>query len=69
VVLLNAGAALVVAGVADGFGEGVEAARAAIDAGKPRELLRRLREERQAVDAARATAAGSDETAAAGAPA
>jgi anthranilate phosphoribosyltransferase len=49
VVLLNAGAALVVAGTADGFGDGVARAAAAIDAGHPRELLARLRAEKAAV--------------------
>jgi anthranilate phosphoribosyltransferase len=49
VVLLNAGAALVVAGTADGFGDGVAMAAAAIDAGRPRELLARLRAEKAAL--------------------
>jgi anthranilate phosphoribosyltransferase len=49
VVVLNAGAALVVSGTVAGFGEGVEAARAAIDAGKPAALLARLRAERAAL--------------------
>ena len=66
VVLLNAGAALVVAGAVDGFDEGVAAARAAIDAGKPHALLRRLRDERRAAEAA-ASAATNATTA--GAPA
>lgn len=57
VVLLNAGAALVVAGVADGFADGVALARAAIEAGKPRELLEALRAERLASEAAAAAAA------------
>jgi anthranilate phosphoribosyltransferase len=48
VVVLNAGAALVAAGVANGLGEGVEAARAAIDAGQPAQLLDRLRAEKAA---------------------
>jgi anthranilate phosphoribosyltransferase len=52
VVILNAGAALVVAGAVEGFDEGVSAARAAIDAGKPRALLALLREERRVADAA-----------------
>jgi len=69
VVLLNAGAALVVAGVADGFGEGVEATREAIDGGKPRELLERLRAERRVADADAARAAEAAGTANAGAPA
>jgi anthranilate phosphoribosyltransferase len=54
VVVLNAGAALVVAGTVDGFDEGIAAARDAIDTGKPVELLARLREERSAADAAAA---------------
>ena len=48
VVLLNAGAALDVAGVANGLAEGIEAARKAIDGGLPRDLLARLRAERRA---------------------
>ncbi|HEX3265447.1 MAG TPA: anthranilate phosphoribosyltransferase [Candidatus Limnocylindrales bacterium] len=56
VVILNAGAALVVAGAVEGFDEGVSAARAAIDAGKPRALLALLREERRVADAAAAEA-------------
>jgi len=50
VVLLNAGAALVAAGVAPDFREGIEAAGAALDAGKPAELLARLREEKAIAD-------------------
>jgi anthranilate phosphoribosyltransferase len=50
VVLLNAGAALVAAGVARDIGEGIDAARAAIDAGKPAELLARLRAEKSDAD-------------------
>lgn len=49
VVLLNAGAALVVAGVAAGFDEGIATAAAAIDNGLPRDLLEALRAERAAV--------------------
>ncbi len=52
VVLLNAGAALDVAGVADGLAEGIAAARNAIDAGLPRDLLARLRAERKTAEAA-----------------
>jgi anthranilate phosphoribosyltransferase len=63
VVLLNAGAALVVAGVADGFAEGIAAARDAIDRGLPRDLLARLRDERRGAGAA--AAAGAAEAAAA----
>lgn len=49
VVLLNAGAALVVAGTADGFGDGIEKAAAAIDAGLPTKLIERLRAEKAAL--------------------
>jgi len=66
VVLLNAGAALVAAGVVHGFSEGVAAARNAIDTGRPLDLLRRLRAERAAADAAAGDAAAA---ASAGAPA
>lgn len=48
VVLLNAGAALVVAGVAAGFDEGIATAAAAIDNGLPRDLLEALRAEKAA---------------------
>jgi anthranilate phosphoribosyltransferase len=57
VVLLNAGAALVVAGVADGLADGVVRARQALDARLPALLLRRLREERAAAEASLAAAA------------
>ncbi len=50
VVLLNAGAALVAAGVAREIDEGIEAARAALDAGSPANLLARLRSEKVAAD-------------------
>jgi len=56
VVLLNAGAALVAAGVAREIGAGIEMARATLDAGQPAALLDRLRAEKAAADA-RATAA------------
>ena len=70
VVLLNAGAALDVAGVATGLAEGIEAARKAIDDGLPRDLLARLRAERQAADAAAAESAASGaDSAPAGVPA
>ena len=49
VVLLNAGAALVTAGTADGFGDGVAKAAAAIDEGLPVRLLEQLRAEKAAV--------------------
>lgn len=67
VVVLNAGAALVVAGVVDGFDDGIAVAREAIDSGKPRDLLARLREERRVAEAA--AAAETAETASAGASA
>ncbi len=41
-VLLNAGAAIYVAGIAEDLGRGVEMARAAIDSGAARDRLRRL---------------------------
>jgi anthranilate phosphoribosyltransferase len=62
VVLLNAGAALVAAGTANDIGEGLEIARRALDAGKPAELLRRLRAEKEAAEK---EAAGAGATAAA----
>lgn len=49
IVLLNAGAAICVAGVADSIDEGVELARAAIDSGAAREKLLRLVELSQAL--------------------
>jgi anthranilate phosphoribosyltransferase len=54
VVVLNAAAALVVAGVAATLAEGVERAALTIDAGLGSELLERLRAERLTADAARA---------------
>ena len=57
VVLLNAGAALVAAGTAPEIAEGIEAARAALVAGKPAELLAALRAEKVASDAVTAQAA------------
>jgi anthranilate phosphoribosyltransferase len=59
VVLLNAGAALVVAGVANDLGDGIERAALTIDAGLATELLERLRDERRTAEAARAVAAGA----------
>src|SRR5690349_2782001 len=56
VVLLNAGAALVAAGTARDIGDGIGIARTALDAGKPAELLRQLRAEKEAADAAGAAA-------------
>jgi anthranilate phosphoribosyltransferase len=52
VVVLNAGAALDASGTVDGLGAGVDAARAALDAGTPRDLLARLRAEKAASAAA-----------------
>ena len=54
VVLLNAGAALVVAGVADDLPAGIERAALTIDAGLATELLERLRAERRAAESASA---------------
>ena len=65
VVVLNAGAALVAAGTADGFGAGVAAVRVALDAGRPRVLLARLRAEKAEPTAAAATAAAVTAAAAA----
>ena len=56
VVLLNAGAALLVAGVVDQLEEGIERAALTIDAGLAAELLERLRAERRG-GRSRATAA------------
>jgi anthranilate phosphoribosyltransferase len=56
VVLLNAGAALLVAGAVGQMEEGIERASLAIDAGLGVELLERLRAERRAAEAAARTA-------------
>jgi anthranilate phosphoribosyltransferase len=53
VVLLNAGAALVVAGVVDDLAAGIDRAALTIDAGLATELLERLRAERRDAEAAR----------------
>lgn len=68
VVLLNAGAALLVAGVVGQMEEGIERAALTIDAGLGTELLARLRSERRAAEAvaAETAAAAAVET---GAPA
>jgi anthranilate phosphoribosyltransferase len=66
VVLLNAAAALLVAGRVGQLEEGLEVAALTIDAGLGTELLERLRDERRTADAA---AAASAETAEAGTPA
>ncbi len=63
VVVLNAAAALVVAGVADDLASGIERAALTIDAGLATELLEALRTERRAAEAAR------EQLADAGAPA
>jgi len=55
VVLLNAGAALIAAGRAKDLAEGVAEAGEVLDSGAATRLLARLRAERRAMDAARAT--------------
>ena len=63
VVLLNAGAALLVAGVVGQMEEGIERAALTIDAGLAAELLAALRAERRTAEAeaaAAADAAGPD---------
>jgi anthranilate phosphoribosyltransferase len=67
VVLLNAAAALLVAGRVEGMEEGLEVAALTIDAGLASELLEGLRAERRAAEAAARSAATT--TAEAGAPA
>jgi anthranilate phosphoribosyltransferase len=57
VVVLNAGAALLVAGAVESLGEGVDRAALTIDAGLGMELLQRLREQRETADAAKAAEA------------
>jgi len=59
VVLLNAGAALVVAGLVDDLPAGIDRAALAIDAGLATELLERLRAERRAAESARPVAEGA----------
>jgi anthranilate phosphoribosyltransferase len=54
VVLLNAGAALLVAGVVDRLEDGIDRAGLTIDAGLGTELLGKLREERRVADTAKA---------------
>jgi anthranilate phosphoribosyltransferase len=56
VVLLNAAAALLVAGAVESMEEGIDRAALTIDAGLGTELLERLRAERRAAEAARAAA-------------
>ena len=65
VVLLNAGAALVAAGVVETIEAGIERAALTVDAGLATELLTALRAERRAAEAAR----GASASASAGAPA
>jgi anthranilate phosphoribosyltransferase len=69
VVLLNAGAALVVAGAAATIEEGIERAALTIDAGLAVELLGRLREERRAAEANAAATAEATASPTEGAPA
>ena len=57
VVLLNAGAAFVVAGTVDGIGEGIERAAAVIDDGSATRLLEALRRSRRAAESAAVGAA------------
>jgi anthranilate phosphoribosyltransferase len=59
VVLLNAGAALVVAGVADDLTAGIERAALTIDAGLATELLEALRAERRRAESVRAVVEGA----------
>jgi anthranilate phosphoribosyltransferase len=59
VVLLNAGAALLVAGAVGQMEEGIERASLTIDAGLGAELLERLRAERRAAEAAARSAGAS----------
>jgi len=55
VVLLNAGAALLVAGAVESLEEGIDRAALTIDAGLATELLERLRADRRRAEAAKAT--------------
>ena len=64
VVLLNAGAALLVAGVVAQLEEGIERAALTIDAGLTAELLEELRAERRAAEAATADIAATADGAA-----
>jgi len=66
VVLLNAGAALLVASAVESLEEGIDRAALTIDAGLGTELLERLRAERRVAEAAQAAGAASQ---AEGAPA
>jgi anthranilate phosphoribosyltransferase len=68
VVLLNAGAAFLAAGMVDTLEDGLERAALTIDAGLTADLLQRLRDERRAADAARPAPDAATEPSA-GAPA
>ena len=59
-VLLNAGAALLVAGVVEKLEEGIDRAGLTIDAGLASELLGKLRAERLVSDAAKAAAQAAE---------
>ena len=59
VVLLNAGAAFVVAGLDEELAAGIDRAALTIDAGLAADLLARLREERRAADSSRPVAEGA----------
>jgi anthranilate phosphoribosyltransferase len=69
VVLLNAGAALLVAGAVDRLEDGIDQAALTIDAGLGHQLLSALREERAAAEAAKAEAAKAEAAKAEGATA
>jgi anthranilate phosphoribosyltransferase len=60
VVLLNAGAALLVAGVVDSLEAGIDRAGLTIDAGLGSELLERLRSERRTAEALRSEGAAAE---------
>jgi len=59
VVVLNAAAALVVAGFVDDLADGIDRAALTIDSGLGMELLSRLRDERRSAEAAAVAAAGA----------
>jgi anthranilate phosphoribosyltransferase len=68
VVLLNAGAALLVAGAVETLADGVDRAALTIDAGLAMELVEALRAERRAAEAALTTAGAAATEAAAEPP-